>query len=65
MVVPDKINASYPMDFMHDQPEDGHSYRHFNVIDDFKREGLGIEVDLSPPYACVIRALDQTTEWRD
>lgn len=49
---------------MHDQLEDGRSYRLFNVIDDFNREGLGIEVDLSLPSECVIRALDQIIEWR-
>ena len=36
----------------------------FNVIDDFNREGLGIEVDFSLPAPRVIRALDQVIEWR-
>lgn len=52
------------MDFMHDQLSDGRSYRLFNVIDDFNREGLGIEVDLSLPANRVIRALNQIIEWR-
>ena len=52
------------MDFMHDQLEDGRSYRLFNVIDDYNREGLGIEVDLSLPSERVIRALEQIIEWR-
>lgn len=38
--------------------------RTFNVIDDYNREGLGIEVDLSLPAQRVIRALDQIIEWR-
>ena len=46
------------MDFMHDQLSDGRSFRLFNVIDDFNREGLVIEVDLSLPSVRVIRALD-------
>jgi len=52
------------MDFMHDQLADGRSFRTFNVIEDFNREGLGIEVDFSLPAARVIRALDQIIEWR-
>lgn len=52
------------MDFMHDQLGDGRSYRLFNVLDDFNREGLGIEVDLSLPADRVIRSLDQIIEWR-
>jgi len=51
-------------DFMHDQLGDGRSFRTFNVIDDFNREGLGIEVDFSLPATRVIRALNQIIEWR-
>jgi putative transposase len=36
----------------------------FNVLDDFNREGLGIEADFSLPVIRVIRALDQIIEWR-
>lgn len=43
---------------------DGRCYRLFNVIDDFNREGLGIEVDFSLPAERVIRDLDQIIEWR-
>ena len=35
------------MDFMHDQLSDGCSFRTFNVINDYNREGLSIEVDFS------------------
>jgi putative transposase len=52
------------MDFMHDQLADGRSYRLFNVIDDCNREGLRIEVDLSPPSTRVVRALGQIIKWR-
>jgi len=52
------------MDFMHDQLEDGRSYRLFNVIDDFNREGLAIEADFSLPSERVIRVLEQGMEWR-
>lgn len=53
------------MDFMHDQLSDGRSCRTFNVIDDFNREGLCIDVDFSVPSERVIRTLDQVIEWRD
>ena len=62
--VPASINQVWSMDFMHDQLSDGRSFRLFNVLDDFNREGLGIEVDLSLPAARVIRSLDRIIEWR-
>lgn len=49
LTVPEAINYVWSMDFMHDQLSDGRSFRLFNVLDDFNREGLGIEVDLSLP----------------
>ena len=52
------------MDFMHDQLSDGRTFRLFNVLDDFNREGLGIEADFSLPTTRVIRALEQIIEWR-
>lgn len=61
---PEAINQSWSMDFMHDQLADGRSFRLLNVIDDFNREGLGIEVDLSLPAERVIRSLTQIIEWR-
>ncbi len=62
--VPAAINEVWSMDFMHDPLRDGRSFRLFNVLDDFNREGLTIEVDLSLPAARVVRALDQLIEWR-
>ena len=62
--VPEAINQVWSMDFMHDQLSDGRSCRLFNVIDDFNREGLCIDVDFSLPTERVIRSLDQIIEWR-
>jgi putative transposase len=62
--VPLSINEAWSMDFMHHKLGDGRSFRTFNVIDDFNREGLGIDVDFSLPAARVIRSLDQIIEWR-
>jgi putative transposase len=61
---PEEINQIWSMDFMHDQLADGRSIRLFNVIDDFNREGLGMEVDFSLPSERVIRSLERIIEWR-
>lgn len=45
LAVPELPNWTWSMDFMADQLVDGRSFRTLNVIDDFNREGLGIEVD--------------------
>lgn len=64
LTVPQAINECWSMDFMHDALEDGRSFRLFNVIDDFNREGLGIEADFSLPGERVVRALNRIIEWR-
>jgi putative transposase len=62
--VPQAPNEVWSMDFMHDQLSDGRTFRLFNVIDDFNREGLAIDVDFSLPALRVIRSLNQIIEWR-
>jgi len=62
--VPNAINEVWSMDFRHAWLSDGRSFRTFNVIDDFNREGLGIEVDLSLPVLRGIRSLNQIIELR-
>ena len=47
------------MDFVHDRLMTGMAFRTFNVVDDFNRECLAIEVDGSLPAARVTRVLDQ------
>lgn len=64
LAVPQTINETWSMDFMHDQLGDGRSYRLLNIIDDCNREGLAIEVDLSLPAERVVRTLNQLIEWR-
>ena len=49
LTVPQALNEVWSMDFMHDQLEDSRAFKLFNVIDDFNREALGIEVDFSLP----------------
>ena len=62
--VPSKINQVWSMDFMSDSLKDGRSLRTFNVIDDYNRECLTIDVDFSLPTKRVIRSLKQVIEWR-
>ena len=64
LVVPENRNECWSMDFMHDQLSDGRSVRLLNVIDDFNREALAIEVDFSLPASRVIRTLEQLIEWK-
>lgn len=64
LAVPESANQSWSMDFMHDSLSDGRSYRLLNVIDDYNREALCMEIDLSLPSLRVTRALDQVIEWR-
>jgi transposase InsO family protein len=49
---------------MHCRAMDGRAFRLLNVLDDFNREGLGIEVDFSLPAERVIRSLNRIIEWR-
>ena len=53
---PDQV---YSIDFMHDTLWDGRTYRLLNVIDDYNREILAIEVDTSLPALRVIRVLER------
>jgi putative transposase len=62
--VPTVVNAVWSIDFMHDALSNGRSFRLFNVLDDFNRQGLGIEADFSLPAERVIRSLEQIIEWR-
>ncbi len=62
--MPTAINQVWSMDFMHDQLGDGCCIRLLNVIDDFNREALGIEIDFSPPEERVIRVPGRIIEWR-
>ena len=64
LAVPDAPNKSWSMDFMADRLGDGRAFRLLNVLDDYNREGLGIEVDFSLPAERVIRSLNRIIEWR-
>ena len=62
--VPDAPNQVWSIDFMSDQLLDGRKFRLLNVIDDYNRESLAIEVDTSLPSMRVIRVLEKLAAQR-
>lgn len=61
---PVQPNSVWSMDFMHGQLGDARSYRSLNVLDDFNRELLCAEIDISLPTSRVTQALGRVIEWR-
>ena len=59
LVVQNKPNQQWALDFMHDTLYCGKRYRTLNVLDEGTRECLAIEVDSSLSADRVIRALEQ------
>ena len=55
--IPVAPNQMWSLDFMSDSLVDGRKFRLFNVMDDYNRESLAIEVDTSLPSLRVIRVL--------
>ena len=64
LVVPEQQNQTWSLDFMSDSLSNGRTFRTLNVIDDYNREALWIEVDTSLPAERVVRVLEQLLEWR-
>ena len=62
--LPSAPNERYSMDFVSDSLADGRRLRVFKVVDDFTREALIMEVDLSISGARVARLLDQIKQER-
>ena len=58
LMVPSAPNQVWSIDFMVDSLTDGRKFRLLNVIDDFNRQSLVVEVDTSLPSLRVIRALE-------
>jgi len=65
LVQPEKANQSWSLDFMSDSLASGRAFRTLNILDDFNREALWIEVDTSLPAERVIRILEMLIDWRD
>lgn len=64
LVVPVQANQTWSLDFMSDALSNGRAFRTLNVIDDYNREALWIEVDTSLPAERVVRVLEQLLFWR-
>lgn len=61
---PEAINHVWSIDFMSDSLWDGRKFRVLNVVDDYNRQMLAMEADLSLPALRVIRVLEYLKEFR-
>ena len=61
---PAGVNEVWSIDFMNDALWDGRRFRLLNIVDDYNRELLHIETDLSLPTLRVIRVLEYLREFR-
>ena len=61
---PQLPNQVWSIDFMTDSLWDGRKFRTLNVIDDFNRSVLAIEIDTSLPALRVIRVLENIKQYR-
>lgn len=59
LVVPAQPNQVWSADFMSDALCNGVRFRTFNVLDDFNREALAIEIDTSLPSQRLVRVFEQ------
>jgi putative transposase len=64
LVVPKGPSISWSMDFMSDSLVGGRRFRTLNIIDDYNRECLAIEIDTSLSSERVIRVLERLCEQR-
>jgi putative transposase len=64
MKAPDRPNACWSLDFVHDQITDGRRFRILAVVDECTRESLALVPDTSISGARVARELDRIVAWR-
>jgi len=57
-------NICWSMDFMSDSLIDGRKIRLLNIMDDYNREGLALEIETSIPTRKVIKTLNRIAEHR-
>lgn len=59
MSAPTGVNQRWSMDFVSDALSNGRRFRALNIVDDYSREGLAIEVGTSLPGLRVVRVLER------
>jgi putative transposase len=64
LLIPAEPNEVWSADFMADALWSGRRFRTFNVLEDFNREALRIEIDTNLPARRVVRALEELIELR-
>jgi putative transposase len=62
--VPVQSDLTWSLDFMSDSLSTGRAIRTLNILDDYNREALWIEVDTSLPAERVVRVLENLLLWR-
>jgi putative transposase len=62
--VPVQSDVTWSLDFMSDSLSSGRAIRTLNIIDDYNREALWIEIDTSLPADRVVRVLEDLLLWR-
>lgn len=64
LLQPIRPNLTWSIDFMHDTLANGRRFRTLNVIDDFNREALEIDIEYSFPSNRVTETIQRIIEWR-
>jgi putative transposase len=64
LAVPATPNEVWSADFVVESLWSGHSFRTFNVIDDFNRDGLRVEIDIRLSGSRIVRATEELAEMR-
>lgn len=64
LLYPIRPNLTWSVDFMEDRLENGRKFRTLNILDDYNREALSLEVDYSFPSSRVVEMIKRVIEWR-